>query len=452
MHRGTSPSITARSFAAQILLTSGTNVILALLGMLTGVLAARLLGPEGRGQLAAIQMWPNFLAGVACLGLPQALTFYSAQSTSGPGRYLGSAMCLGMFASVPVMIVGYASMPGLLPAQSASVVAAARWYLLLLPIQVLESMPHHLLRGRSDFAVWNVVRVVPGVSWLGILAYGWLFQRTDPTFFALMYLAALTLLAAPTFYVVRRRVAGSFLPDSGHWLAMLRYGFPSMLSGVPQVLNLRLDQMLMAALLPAETLGLYVVAVTWSGGVGLIPNALGTVLFPKTASQEEPRERRVVFAQGIRLAVLSAGVVAIVVAGVTPVALPLLFGEKFAASVPAALVLVVAAAIAAVNLVLEEGLRGLGQPALTLWAETGGLVVTGISLLFLLKPLGIMGAAIASVLGYGAVTVTLVVASLRMTGFSAAALLRPGPREIRQICKRLHGLVTPMRTVRASSH
>ena len=452
MQRGTGPSITARSFAAQILLTSGTNVILALLGMLTGVLAARLLGPAGRGELAAIQMWPNFLAGVAYLGLPQALTFYSAQSGGGSGRYLGSAMSLGMFASIPVMIVGYACMPGLLPAQSASVVAAARWYLLLLPIQALESMPHHLLRGRSDFAAWNVVRVVPGLSWLGILAYGWLCHRTNPAFFALMYLAALALLAVPSFYLARRRVAGSFRPDSRHWLAMLRYGFPSMLSGVPQVLNLRLDQMLMAALLPAETLGFYVVAATWSGAVGLVPNALGTVLFPKTASQGEPRERGVLFAQGIRLAVLSAGVVAVAVAAVTPVALPLLFGEKFAASVPAALVLVVAAAIAAVNLVLEEGLRGLGQPALTLWAETGGLVVTGISLLLLLKPLGIMGAAIASVLGYSAVTVTLVAASLRLTGFSATVLLRPGRRELRQIWKSLHGLSGPMLTVRASSH
>ena len=53
--------------------------------MLTGALAARLLGPDGRGQLAAIQMWPNFLAAIANLGLPEALVYFSARSTPAPG-------------------------------------------------------------------------------------------------------------------------------------------------------------------------------------------------------------------------------------------------------------------------------------------------------------------------------------------------------------------------------
>lgn len=46
---------------------------------------------------------------------------------------------------------------------------------------------------------------------------------------------------------------------------LLRYGAPSVLSGVPAQLDLRLDQILMAALLPAKQLGLYTVGVAWSG-------------------------------------------------------------------------------------------------------------------------------------------------------------------------------------------
>jgi O-antigen/teichoic acid export membrane protein len=125
--------------------------------------------------------------------------------------------------------------------------------------------------------------------------------------------------------------------------------------------------------------------------------------------------------------------VAAVVVVVTPWAVPLLFGSAFAAAIPAALVLVGAAAIAAVNMVLEEGLRGLGRPVAVLWAELAGLAVTVIALLYLLRPFGIMGAALASVMGYTVVLVTLVGASRVLTRYGTMALLRPGRAEIGQV-------------------
>jgi O-antigen/teichoic acid export membrane protein len=199
------------------------------------------------------------------------------------------------------------------------------------------------------------------------------------------------------------------------------------------MLNLRLDQMLMAALLPAHTLGLYVVAVTWSNAVAPFPNALANVLFPQTAAQIVPEDRHRVFAKGIRLAVLSTLSVAAVVVVVTPWVLPLLFGAAFAAAIPAALIMVGASAIAAVNMVLEEGLRGLGRPVAVLWAELCGLAVTVVALLILLRPLGIVGAALASVCGYSAVLVTLVLVSRTLTHYPPLSLLRPGWAEIEQL-------------------
>lgn len=430
-------SFAASTFGAQVAVTTGTNCVLALLSVLTGVLAARLLGPTGRGELAAIQMWPGFLAGLANLGLPQALTFFSAQSPKLAGRYLASAMWLGLLASLPFMLVGVVVLPVLLTAQPASVVSTARWYLLLLPIQAVESMPYHMLRGRSDFNAWNALRLGPSVGWLGLLLFGWSFGRATPPLLAVAYLMVLAILAVPNLYLASRRVAGPFYPDPPHWRPMLRYGLPTVLSGVPQVLNLRVDQMLMAAFLPVQTLGLYVVAVTWSSAVGQLPNALATVILPRTAAQPDLERRRLVFAQGSRLAVLTAGSVAVVVALITPWSIRFLFGEQFTAAVPAALVLVGAAAVLALNLVLEEGLRGLGQPATVLWAETAGLAVTAAALLVLLKPFAIMGAALASLFGYSAVTIALIAASAHYTGQSIATLLWPNRRDLEQMRERL---------------
>ena len=82
------------AFAGRVVMTAGTNLVLASLGLVTGILAARLLGPVGRGELAAIQTWPSVMATIAMLGLPEAVVYFSAKEREQSGRYLGSAMVL----------------------------------------------------------------------------------------------------------------------------------------------------------------------------------------------------------------------------------------------------------------------------------------------------------------------------------------------------------------------
>jgi Na+-driven multidrug efflux pump len=67
-----------------------------------------------------------------------------------------------------------------------------------------------------------------------------------------------------------------------------------------------------------------------------------------------------------------------------------------------------ASAISGVNVILEEGLRGLGNTWEILISEGTGLGATIISLIYFLPRQGIVGAAIGSVLGYGVTTLVLI--------------------------------------------
>jgi O-antigen/teichoic acid export membrane protein len=168
-------------------------------------------------------------------------------------------------------------------------------------------------------------------------------------------------------------------------------------------------------------------------------------MFPRVAAQANPSRQREVFVQGIRLAGVTSLVIAMPFLLVTPLVLPLAFGKQFATAIPAALVLVVAGAIAGLNTVLEEGLRGLGQPVSVLWAECGGVAVAIVSLLILLKPLAIMGAALASLLGYSATAFFLVMGGVVATGYSPAALLLPKRYEVAQGWNHMQKLVKAIR-------
>lgn len=421
----------ATPFAANAALTAATNVIIGVLGIASGTLAARLLGPHVRGELAAIQTWPMLIGYLSLLGTSDALVYYSALEPEQAASYLGSAGAIALLCSGPFMLIAYLVMPVLLAAQSATVVTAARWYLLVVPVVALVGLPYYPLRGRDDFVAWNALRITPAVPWIAILAVAWFFSYRNPEGLALAYLIGLALLFFPIAYVAKRRIPGSMIPDSQKFRPLLGYGLPCMMTTLPQTLNLRLDQMLMAGLLPPAQLGFYVVAVAWSGMINPLANAIGAALFPRIAMEAQQEERALAFARGSRLGALTAIAVGALLMISTPWGMVLLFGKGFRPAVTAGLILVSAGAVSGLNTVLEEGLRGLGHPTSVMQAEFAGLVITVIALALMLRSLGIIGASVASLLGYSTVAAVLLAYARWHTGTSFSDLLIPSSREIR---------------------
>ena len=415
----------ASPFTGRVLLTSSTNVVLALLGLVTGVLVARLLGPQGRGELAAIQTWPSFFATIAMLGLPQALVYFCSRESTRSGSLLTTAMLLALFSSVPFMIAGYVAMPTFLASQSPEIIEAARWYLYLVPVFALVGLPFHPLQGRGDFTYWNGLRLTPSLGWLMVLIAAWISGEVTPANLAAEYLLVLALLFFPIIYIVSIRIPGSYRPNGKDVRPMLRYGLPSMASNIPQALNVRLDQMLIAGILSPQLLGLYVVAVAWGNVVMPILGALGSVIFPQVASQETAAQQSNVFVQGVRLGTLASFLITAVLLVITPWAIPIIFGDDFSGAIKIAYILVLAGGVAGLNTVMEKGLQGLGFPAAVMKAEFVGLFVTALSLLVLLKPLGIIGAAVSSFFGQLSITLFLAIKASSHCGISIPTLLRP---------------------------
>jgi O-antigen/teichoic acid export membrane protein len=417
-------------FGANAALTAATNLVLAMLGMITGVMAARLLGPHGRGELAAIQTYPIMIGQLSMLGTGQAVVYYAASRPERTRQYMACASVISLLAGIPLIVAGYAAMPWVLSAQSSQIVTAARWYLINVPVVAFMSVWFFALRGRSAFVPWNALRTTPTLAWLGVLAGAWYWGISDPRWVAGIYLASLIALLIPIELVVRQSVSGSFVPEAGNFKPMLSYGLPCVASNFPVVLNLRLDQMLMAGLLSPSALGLYVVAVAWSGAVNPLMNAIASVLFPKVAANEMQADRLRSFSRGCRLAALVALITTPILALLTPWGVVILFGSSFRGAIGASLILVPAGGIVALNAVLEDGFRGLGEPAAVLYAELAGLVTTAAGLYLMLRPMGIIGASVASLLGYSTVMAALLLQARLLTGQSAAALLLPTADEL----------------------
>jgi O-antigen/teichoic acid export membrane protein len=389
------------TFHYQVTVTLGVNILLSAIGLITGPLAAHLLGPAGRGDLAAIQTWPTFFTALALCGIPEAVVYFSARFPRKAGQYMTAAVILTLLIAVPVIIVAYFLLPILLAAQSANVIHMARFYLVYVILEILLLIQINTLYGRGDFFVWNALRGIPSILWFVLLLVGFFIGQVSPGWLATTYLVALSILVIPWHLVIKRRLDPPLWPpEITQWKPFLQYGLPLVTAGVPLRLNLNMDQMLMAGLFSSETLGFYIIAVAWSGALTPIVQSIGKVLFPKTASEKSLTQQGIFLSRGVRLAFTLSIFCSIPIFFLTPLAIRLLFGADFSPAIPAAYILVGASIFLNLKTVLQEGARGIGAPYLVLWSECVGLIFTAILLLALLRPFGIIGAAVASLVAY----------------------------------------------------
>lgn len=427
-----------RTFGS-VVITAATNVALAGLGACTGVIAARLLGAEGRGQLAAIQLWPGVFALLAMMGLPEAIVFFVAREPARAARYIATATAMALLASIIVGGVAWVLLPGLLSSQPASVVAAARVYLLTLPAFAISGVAFHALRGVGQFGWWNVCRASSPIAWLTVLLVGWMLRVKDPSLYAYAFLAWLMVQALPVAMLILRKRPPPRVPDVGLVGPLLSYGVPAAIAVVPQSLNLRMDQMLMGALFPSERLGIYVAAVAWASVIMPLSTALGSALFPRVAGEKSSACDRIT--RYSRSAVLVGTLAAMSMAPITPIGVARLFGPEFADAAGPARLLLLASVLLGLNFVLAEALRGLGKPTGPLVGELWGAAVTAAVLIVLLDRLGVMGAAISSVAGYSATSVVLSRQVQVVSGASYRDLLLPRRADVRFLVSALRSSI-----------
>lgn len=419
-------------FDSAVVLTMTTNIVFMILSLLAGVLGARILGPQGRGALAAIQLWPLLLSMFGHFGMPEASTYFVGRGPNDAGKILSVALAFSLVCSLPLLAVLYVLLPHLLAAQDAAIIRASRIFLFFVPLSLVVTICYSVLQGLQEFRLWNLMRLfyallmLIGMLLAILIAHG---QRPSPQLVSYAILVASIGLCVLYAFMTFRWVSGPFTLEFGRVFPMLRYGVVSALSSGPRQLNLRLDQLLIANMFQPTALGLYTVAASWSYGLAPLTWAIGAVAFPRLAASEQDN-RWAIIRTTIRRAVFLSASLGVIQALVTPLGIVGLFGVEFAAAIPVAMVLVCASVFSSVNGVLGYCLHGLGRPQSVLYAESIGLGLTVAGLLTLLPMFGIMGAAIVSLVSYGVTLLALLFHLNYHKGSSVKAALMRMRREI----------------------
>lgn len=393
---------------------AAANFAFTALTMLSGPIAARALGPRGRGRLAAILVPFGWAPALANLGLPTYATRAAARGDSL--RALG-----GTLASVSVVLGIAAGGCGV----AASFVLAPRDAVVRTFIVVGMAMLPVTLVGMVGVGIMNGLAMWSELRWTRVLAP----LTTLVGYVALAVGGALTVANAATVVYVGSAVAmcpllalmrrmGSLRFDAGVLRRGVAFGARAWAGTLARIANNRLDQLIMIPLVSSRQLGFYAVAVNVTAAMSIPFAALQMTVAPRVARGDMD-----VLARAVRLTGLTTTLVAGFAALVVPWGIPLVFGAQFASATPMCWVLLIGAVPGAMAWVLGGGLQNAGEPGVAARGELIGLVITVPSLIVLVPRLGGMGAAAVSVVAYTINLVVQLILARRKVGLSTRSLL-----------------------------
>lgn len=394
--------------------TASTSLVLAALGVLTGPLLSRSLGPSGRGDVAAVAGGAAVLSNVLVLGLPTASAYFSVGGRRG--TLFANAALFSVLVNAAVALALIPILPLYLSGHSAQALHTAWLFLLLLPAGVLPAVVLDIMRMNGAGRRWNLLRAVPTVLNAATVLTLFLLGHLDVRTALLSVLGSNTVAVA--MLLLQARSFGAWRPRRDVASRQFRYALRLAPTGLADNTVARLDQVVLAAAVPSGQLGLYAVAVTVAGLTAPLSSAVALAAFPAIRSGRH-REQVARRARAATLLLSAAGAVVLAVAG--PLLIPLVFGSAFRGSITPLLILLVGQVAYDFGSTLSAELLARGHPAGVSRVTFVCAVLTIVGLALLVGPLGIQGAAATSSLVYGARALLLSRLLRRTRGSGSAA-------------------------------
>ena len=390
--------MTRRHSVRATLTTSVVNLLVLCLNLGTGLLTAKFLGPQGRGELAAIILWPQFLASLITLGIPQATTFTMVRHPEDQRAIVGASLLMSVGTGLLAIVVGIVLIPIWLTQYDAGVVGLAQTVMALSPIILFMWSVNACLQAHGLFALYNRnLYLQPALALAGLVALAATGHFTPQTAALATMLAPLPVFVANLVWLCRYQHPR--LTDlAANTRRLLRYGLRSCGIQILGTLALQFDSIFVLGALNPAAVGLYMVARSAAKPTILFSNALNTVLFPK-ASALSRLEAVELAALGTRIGVVVAAAITIPLALVGPYLIGLLYGRAFLEAAQPFQLLVFEGAVSAVAATLAQAFMTVGRPGVVASLQLISFLA-GTALLMILVPIhGIYGAATALLIG-----------------------------------------------------
>ena len=362
------------------------------------VVAARYLGPVGRGDLALVSAVSGFASVVGALGMNVAFrSLYPRGEARIPG-VLVATLRNGLFASL-VSMAAVALLLGNGTEHRGSVIISAgvlTYFSLtaLLSLDVLKAQGNHSYSGMADLVGASVATAAT------VLLVA--FDRMTVALALLSLALGFAVRSAAMFNAKSRREFRA-LPSKTEVTQISRTGRSFAGFTLGQHVALQSDILVAGFFLGREQLGLYGAAATLAM-VSRVPGiALGHVVGHRAALGETSQKLRKEIVAGSGVGIVVAGVLGLVSGPLVK----FLYGEEFAGAAEVLVVLMIGQAVLASYPIVARVLAGMGKPRIIAVSGYAGGVFLIVAMAIAAPRHGAVGAAVAASATYLFITAAM---------------------------------------------
>ncbi len=368
------------------------------LGLLVGIWVARYLGPEQFGILNYAMAMMGITSPIAKLGLDNIVIRDLARDATHKEEILGSAFFLKFFGSLgtfclTIIIIAFVDRTNyLIPL----LVAILSFGLVLQSIDVIDFWFQS--QTQAKFSVWarNFAYILMSGARVGLILI-----KAPLIMFALVMTIEIGIASCGmvVLYIKQGNLLRSWKPKLERMKTLLKDSWPLILSGIVILIYMRIDQIMLKAMVGDRSVGVYSAAVKISELWYFVPGAVINSVYPSVVRSKEAGED---FYYGriqklFDLMTTLAYGVAIAVTFLSPWIVSLLYGQKYLEAADILTVHIWTGVFVSLGLAREIWLTNEGLMKFA--AVTTGIgAIMNVILNFLLIPkYGGMGASLATV-------------------------------------------------------
>lgn len=389
---------------------------------ITGVIVARQLGPDGKGILAAIAVYPTLIVSIAEMGIRQATVYHLGKKIYAERDVIATVMFLLAVSS----LLGIALCAAIYfltdnPNFTLPMILLA---LAGIPLSLASSMFQGILLGKEQIGKFSKVSWLTQLLKLAtVLVFVWLLGWGIVGELLGGFLTALVM-AVYALWLVAKFVPLGFRFIPGLTKDLLTLGFSYALALFIISLNYRVDIVILQRLVSPQDLGQYTLGVNLAELLWQLPAALGVVVFSRSANAQDARLFSQSVAKLLRVTFVVAVAGALLLGLGADIFIRLVYGEAFLPSANVLRFLLPGIVAFTLFKVLNLDLAGRGKPMVALLALLPA-VLLNVVLNFVLVPVyGINGSAMASTISYTVAIVTYALAYAKVVAIPVRELLR----------------------------
>lgn len=404
--------------------TIANQFIILVISVLISIITARVLGPEGKGQLTLILLIPMLSITFGRMGIGHAVNYYASRTSST--KLIVNSFVLSTLLSILLVAltlpVAYALKDVFFKTINEKLIVLISFFI---PFYIFNNHFISLLQGLYKINIRNLLLVSQPmlnllllILLITILKLG-LNGAVIASIIALLFAVFLS-----GIFLLKEIKVKEISLDFSLMRQLLTFGFKSHIGNILKDLSYRSDILIISYFLPAAFVGYYIIAVTIAEIIWKIPDAVGSVLLPYVAHMDNNSAKT--FTPVVsRVVLVPVTIACLLIFLFGKNIITLAFGQEFLPSSSVLVILLPGILSFALWKILANDLIAQGYPAR--YSLTSGIaLVTMVVLDLLLIPkFGINGAAVASTVSYIAATASIIFIYTRITDNSFKDLLIP---------------------------